>query len=182
MESEESMKPIRINLGCGTDLRKGYINVDSRHFDTAKHGFFSEYSIVETDIKDFLLNCPDNVAEEALINFVLEHFDLHEIPEILFLIWKTLKPDGILKGVVPDTASLSLKAKAATEDWDWEKYQFLNFQIFGEKNGTRHAAWFDEHVVRMLFDTSGFWKDLCMKRIDDQISFKVTAHKPEMNI
>jgi predicted SAM-dependent methyltransferase len=81
------MNEIKINLGCGPDIRPNYINSDILGGD------------VKCDLRKFPWPWPDNYADEILMWHVLEHLPdtyatAHEIHRIL-------KPGGKFWGQVP---------------------------------------------------------------------------------
>lgn len=83
------MNPVKLNLGCFTDKREGYINVDS---------FASCNPDVVADLNK-KLPFENNSADEILANDIVEHLD----DPIKFLneCHRILNPCGILKIRVP---------------------------------------------------------------------------------
>lgn len=79
---------VRVNLGCGDDVREGWVNVDQHRprelppevrfrdsgegLVTAKRG---DPVFVQADILDYLLDLAKNVVGEILLDNVLEHLD-----------------------------------------------------------------------------------------------------------
>lgn len=80
----------RLNFGCGTDYRDGWVNVDKVpwlkadcHFDFG----FPPYPF------------PDNTFDYIWSNQVFEH--LHDIPVVMDELWRVTKPGGQLEITVP---------------------------------------------------------------------------------
>lgn len=74
---------IRINLGCGTDVRQGWINVDS---------YIRANGVVNMDITK--LQMPDNYADEMCARDVLEHISHRQTVDVLKEWYRVLKPGG----------------------------------------------------------------------------------------
>jgi predicted SAM-dependent methyltransferase len=84
---------VRLNLGCGSDIRPGYVNVDK---------FPAHEGVVQADFP--LLPFPENHADEALLSHVLEHFGYKEGETLCREIHRVLKPGGVAQIEVPDIA------------------------------------------------------------------------------
>ncbi len=69
----------KYNLGCGTDKREGYVNVD-------KYEVFNPDKII--DLEKFPWDIKDNSASEIILNHVLEH--IGETTNCFFHIMKEL--------------------------------------------------------------------------------------------
>lgn len=78
---------IRLNLGCGRDLRAGYVNSDLLGGD------------VKCDLRQFPWPWPDNYADEILMWNVLEH--MPDTEAAVNEVRRILKPGGIFWGRVP---------------------------------------------------------------------------------
>ncbi len=84
---------MRLNLGCGEDVREGYVNVDAR----ATHP-----SVQIVDLSKFPWPFPDQSADEILMLDFLEHFPYAVTQTILLECYRILKPDGSVTVQVPD--------------------------------------------------------------------------------
>lgn len=80
---------MKLNLGCGNDIRKGYINVD----------FFNSKAEEKVDLINFPWPFKDNSIDEILMNHVLEH--LPDTERTMREIHRILKVGGIFHGQVP---------------------------------------------------------------------------------
>jgi predicted SAM-dependent methyltransferase len=90
---QTALDTIRLNLGCGHDVRPGHANVDK---------FPVNDDVVQADFP--LLPFPDNYANEALLSHVLEHFGYADGLTLCREIHRVLKPGGIALIEVPDIA------------------------------------------------------------------------------
>jgi hypothetical protein len=83
---------MKINLGCGKDIRKDMTNVDKRKWDGVDHVM---------DLRDWDL--PDDSAEYILASQILEHFAPgDDLFTVMHNLWKTLKSGGKLEAYVPN--------------------------------------------------------------------------------
>jgi hypothetical protein len=85
---------VKINLGCGTDIKNGYVNVDFR-------GDIHP-SIVVADLEKFPWQWGDETIEEVLMYDFFEHFPYRMTKPILEEVWRILKLDGKVEIQVPD--------------------------------------------------------------------------------
>jgi predicted SAM-dependent methyltransferase len=87
MIQSKKIENVKLNLGCGPDIRAGYINVDILGGD------------VKCDLRKIPWPWPDNYADEILMSHVLEH--LPDTYETMNEIHRILKPGGKFWGQVP---------------------------------------------------------------------------------
>lgn len=78
---------MKLNLGCKSDIRKGYFNLDKVDLDLNKFPYNIKGRILKSDI-----------AEEILLYRVIDHLDNPE--EVLIELKKILSPQGKLKIIV----------------------------------------------------------------------------------
>lgn len=84
---------MKINAGCGTDIRSGYTNVDFRGGTGVD---------VIADLSVLPWPFADSSAEEMLLLDFLEHFSYRQTDDILTETWRVLLPGGKLILQVPD--------------------------------------------------------------------------------
>lgn len=92
---------LRLNLGCGKDIRPGYTNVD-----------FYETSgpIAVHDLSNIPWPWKDRSAEEILMLDFLEHFPYSMTDTILMETWRVLDIDGHVDIQVPDFEHCAMAA------------------------------------------------------------------------
>jgi SAM-dependent methyltransferase len=73
----------RLNLGCGTDIRPGYVNLDSAALPGVD---------VVHDLNELPLPLPDEAFVEVVCQDVLEH--LPDYPRLLGEVHRVLRPGG----------------------------------------------------------------------------------------
>ena len=88
----ETIQPVKLNLGCGTNRMTGYINVDK----------YGEADLI-CDLEDLPWPWDNNSIDEIILHHVLEH--LGETTEnylsIIFEMYRVLKPNAVVKITVP---------------------------------------------------------------------------------
>lgn len=82
---------MKLNLGCGSDRRPGYLNVD----------LYPPHD-VKVDLSTFPWPWESSSINEILMYDFLEHFPYAQTDRILAECWRVLKPDGTLEIQVPD--------------------------------------------------------------------------------
>jgi len=83
---------VRLNLGCGNDVKSGYVNVDFRDM----HG------VEKVDLSIIPWPWADSTADEILMLDFLEHFPYRKTDYLLMEAWRVLKIGGKLVVQVPD--------------------------------------------------------------------------------
>ena len=179
---------MKLNLGCGNDIREGYVNVD----------VLEDEGVIKSDIIDYLVDQPANVAEEVVLKDVVEHFPhglveengeiVHSdvqpgVFELLHLVKKVLMPNGTLYIRVPNFRWVVEKWIIWMRDGDKADEQMnfsrVNWTLCGEirhslKDG-HHSLWTKEAMANVL-KSVGF-KVLSIKQCDP--NFEVIATKTE---
>lgn len=89
---------MKLNLGCGEDIKEGYLNIDIR-------------LLPGVDLVWDVSNLPDNITEVEEINAydILEHFPFARTREILLHWISRLKPGGKIIVRVPDLQKILTK-------------------------------------------------------------------------
>ena len=87
---------LRINLGCGTHLIDGFINVDLINYLNCSGAHF-----VQQDLFIYIASLEDSSVSLCLVSHVLEHLSHQEIVRFLDLIEKKLSADGVLEVYTP---------------------------------------------------------------------------------
>lgn len=87
---------MKINLGCGTGLRPGWVNVDIRD------------DVGADVVWDITSGLPfaDNRAESVVAQDVLEHLTVEQQQQVLAEIWRVLRPKGKLEVRLPNVDAI----------------------------------------------------------------------------
>jgi len=129
-------KVVRLNIGCGTDYKKGWINIDNN----------SDENIDKLDLNWDLRN--PLPFEENSVDFVFnehffEHLTVEEGQETMKDIMRVLKPGGVMRIAMPD-----LKATVdAYYDKGWKERDFMK----------KHGLEFVETPAEMLNMNFHWW-------------------------
>lgn len=133
---------VKLNLGCGSKIKKDYINVDT---NPPEFWRFSHYNpdgggtiVIKHDALEIGNRWSDNTFDEIFSEFMFEHFSPADISKMLYICWKLLKPQGILKIVVPDF----IKAIEYFEDnpYTWSSVNGVTLEVFGDDFETPHRS------------------------------------------
>ncbi|MFW5701952.1 MAG: glycosyltransferase, partial [Bacteroidota bacterium] len=134
-------EPLLLNLGCGKDVRDGFVNIDL---------FSDDPRVVRMDVRN--LEFRDRAAKMILASDILEHFSHREIDSVLGEWSRVLKPGGELMIRCP---SLRLQAEEYLNGaWDAD---VASYMIFGGQTnpGDYHAVGFDEKSIRRHLEKAG---------------------------
>lgn len=133
--------PLLLNLGCGKDLRKGFVNIDL---------YSDDPNVIGMDVRK--LELPDESTDLILASDILEHFSHREIDAVLAEWARVLKPGGKLLIRCP---SLKLQAEAYVEGiWNAD---VASYMIFGGQTnpGDYHCVAFDDKSIRKRLAKAG---------------------------
>lgn len=159
-------KSVRLNIGCGTDYKKGWINIDNN----------SDNNIVTLDLN---LDLRDPLPfEDNTADFIFnEHFFEHLSPEVgvkaMQDMLRVLKPDGVMRIAMPDLESVvhhylhvPLKDDPVIKDFkiDFVKtpaeWINMSFRWWG------HEWLYDyEELVRRLMEAGAHKKNISRKEL-----------------
>ena len=88
---------LKLNLGCGGDLKEGYLNIDTK----APENLPKEYNFRQGDAGN-LFFIPDKCVDEIYAKYLIEHIHILDLKEYLFEWRRVLKEDGKLIVIFPD--------------------------------------------------------------------------------
>lgn len=89
---------MKLNLGCGNDLRNGYVNIDITPINNIDR---------QIDVRNLDDVCNDESVDEILASNILNMIPFREVISVLQHWTDKLKPGGSLTIVVPDIVELS---------------------------------------------------------------------------
>lgn len=159
---DHSRYPLRVNLGCGFDVRDGYLNVD-----------FAEGHDPDlvADVRHLDL-LPSALYEEVLAQDILEHLPRADARPALLEWARLLRPGGLLRLRVPDLIGLLglLGRRRALE----EQHELVQC-LYGTQAypGDYHLNGFTEVLLRHMLHDAGF-TDVVLSHRDEWL-FEVTA-------
>jgi len=168
----EPQPGLRLNLGCGNDIRDGYVNVD----DVSSNHVLSD-RLIKADLNQFPWPFADNSADEILMWHVLEH--LPDTYKVMTEIKRILKPGGFFWGQVPYAWSYS----SFSHPQHYRHFTEQSFQKLGEdfkmewkaKNGRVSAGW--KWRIRNIFLPGRIMEIIGLNNSYDVVDFKMTKRK-----
>jgi predicted SAM-dependent methyltransferase len=158
--------PRRLNLGCGFDLRAGYLNVDLQPWHKPD-------LIADVGELDFL---PAGYYEEILAQDVLEHLPRTSTCKILVHWNRLLAPEGVLRLRVPNVLAI-LKRLASRRNQAVAKQEELIQFLFGTQayTGDFHFTSFTEVLLTHYLRSTGY--DVVGIKTMDDGNFDATSRK-----
>jgi len=135
---------MKLNLGCGGDHKKGYLNIDA--FDK---------TIADKTMSATNLKFDDNSVEEILMSQVIEHFGIAQFLYVLGECFRVLKKGGKLVIETPDIReSFQIYLKGERED-----RKFILPWIYGvDIPGMQHRFCFPDDLLEEELEKLGFIK------------------------
>ena len=161
---------MKLNLGCGADLREGYINCD--YGDREGYGDNQVTQFKSVNLTCYPWPWKDGTVDEVLMWHVLEH--LSDTTGVIREIHRILKPAGVFWGQVP----------FAFSDLSWA--QFDHEKHFTDKtfHGMKHFGFTVEtslgthsmHLQHRIRNLIPLRSVLCrfLFNMDDVVNFKMT--------
>lgn len=157
---------MRLNLGCGLEYKKDYINIDAFDKTVADHVM----SALDLEFED-------NTFSQVDCTQVLEHLGAAKSIYALAEVYRVLKPDGLFLIETPDLMSSFKTFLKGNED---QRKLVMNW-IYGlDMPGMTHKYGFPEELLgRMLLET-GF-VDIEITPVNTKTSYpslRATSRKP----
>lgn len=81
--------PIRLDIGCGASLQRGWIGMDQRSFDDYEPSRF-----IQHDIEDFPWPLPDSCAAIVQASHIMEHVLPRKFIGVMDEMWRVLEHEG----------------------------------------------------------------------------------------
>jgi len=135
---------VKLNLGCGNDIKEGYINIDK----------YNNTGLV--DIKADLGSLPfeDESVDEIYTSHVFEHIGLLDIYSVITEWRRVLRNDGRLVMRLPD---LETEVKAWLKTDDDKKWGEVH-RIFGSQShpGNTHLCGFNAGSLKSFLESFDF--------------------------
>jgi predicted SAM-dependent methyltransferase len=146
--------PLKLNLGCGPNIRPGWVNVD----------LFSSHADLQLDLRK-RWPFPDSSATHIYSEHAFEHFEFsEEVPHFLSESLRILRDGGVFDVGVPDTEwPMSGYGNPDHEYWQfaptWHpescetQLDHLNYHF---RQGEQHKYAWDEETLTRSLQRSGF--------------------------
>ncbi len=160
--------PRRINVGCGFDIRPGFLNVDGQ-------GFHNPDIVADFTDLSFL---PEGHFDYLLAQDVLEHIERDKVPPTLAGWARLLSPGGTIRLRVPSLMHL-FDMLAQPQNQTAEAARSIMHLIFGTQayKGDYHLAGFTPVLLHQFLLDAGLM--LSRASILDNWLFEVEAKKTQ---
>jgi len=141
---------LKLNLGCGHDIRQGYVNIDVKSIKGVD---------LILDISKDKLPFDDGSIDEILLKDVLEHVSYTRVEHVLRECYRVLKPGGQMYIQCPDMEAIAQKIILSGE-YDWRA---ISYWVYGDQNLTQgedpsdiHKSGFTIPTLKALLESIGF--------------------------
>jgi len=121
----------KLNLGCGKDIKKDYINLDIVKFNGVD---------VVHDLNKPPYPFKDNEFEEIICNSIIEH--LENIPIVMDELYRILQPEGVIKIVVPHFTSVN----AYSDPTHKHLFSYFSFDLLTD--GSKYGLNFKYEIIK----------------------------------
>jgi predicted SAM-dependent methyltransferase len=131
---DKGKQKIKLNIGCGKDIREGYINIDIRSIPGAVKGDVSR------------LDFENNSVDEIVALDIIEHFKMSDVENVLNEWIRVLKPGGKIRIRTPDVKRICklYYRKAKHKNMSWQR---LSAIIHGGQDYP-----FNYHYITLSFE------------------------------
>lgn len=142
MEANQGL--LKLHLGCGTNIREGYLNIDE---------YVKAPGILNVDV--FKLPIEDSFVDEIFTEHMLEHLSKYEVPKALKEWARVLKNNGKLIMNLPNLEWCLQEwlAKPEEERWNWQLDTIFGLQTHP---GEYHKTGFTKSRLHELLKNAGF--------------------------
>jgi len=143
---------MKLNLCCGDDVRKGYLNIDVRK---------TRPEVLVLDLeKELLRHFPDNSVDEVIAKDCVEHITWRKVEDLLKDVFRVLKSGGKAYIQVPDLEAIAKKIILNPEFkyGDLSGWKAISYWVYGgqEYEYNYHKAGFTIPTLRKLLESIGF--------------------------
>jgi len=144
---------MKLHLGCGKEIRAGYINVD----------LYSPHANIKDDIVELSKFGKDEFLE-ILTNHTLEHLSFEEAGRALRRWYELLAPGGALVLETPDFKQSCLEFATLDFEWIAKNYSSLSRLVQSGDRGI-YTTWgrmrniFGAQDTPGQFHKSGWWRE-----------------------
>ncbi len=143
---------MKLNLGCGGDIREGYVNIDVRRTDNR---------VLVLDLeKELLSRFQDQSVEEIIAKDFIEHVSWRRVEDLLRDCYRVLKKGGRMYIQVPDLEAIARKVILDPSfcHGDLCGWKAISFWVYGGQDypENTHKAGFTIPTLKRLLESIGF--------------------------
>lgn len=163
-----------LNLGCGGRYRPGWVNVD---YTSTGEG------VIAANLAKGI-PFPDESFDVVYHSHLLEHFQKIAAAEFLRECFRVLKPNGVIRVVVPDLEAIARnyllaleKTKAGLEGWD-HNYDWMMLEMYDQIVRNRTGG----EMARYLTDESISNAQFVVSRCGTEVRNIIAAGRKNMGV
>lgn len=140
---------IKLNLGCGNDIKKDYINID-KYNNTGRVDLKADIGVLPFD---------DGTVDEIFTSHVFEHISINDMYAVINEWRRVLRDDGRLILHLPNLEHEINIWLQATDDKKWLEVH----RIFGSQShpGNTHFCGFNQGSLKSFLETFNFYVEKC---------------------
>ena len=160
---------IKVNFGCGTDYREGWVNVDVAEETKWQSGERKPDIIISAD--DRTLPFESGSVDYVLLDNVIEHIPVEKVHGLLAELRRILKVGGTLDIYVPHFKGIGVKYLEHIRGYGINSFWFCH-QFFDVKQellliSRSRCSGFSGiqclNRLNFLFNGGNFWQQFCEK-------------------
>ncbi len=154
------MKQKLLNLGCGTNIHKDWVNIDIWSKDP---------SVIRHDLKNGI-PFPDGKFDAVYHSHILEHFSKNDAVNFICECSRVLKKGGIIRVCVPDLEQISkwylssLENAIANKPLAKENYEWMMLELLDQTTRTESGG----EMAKFLQQPELKNKDFIYQRVGDE--------------
>jgi len=143
---------MKLNLCCGDDVRKGYLNIDIRKTRP-------EVLVIDLE-KELLRHFPENSVDEVIARDCVEHITWRRVEDLLKDVFRVLKSGGKAYIQVPDLEAIAKKIilNPDFKHGDLSGWKAISYWVYGGQDYeyNYHKAGFTIPTLKKLLESIGF--------------------------
>lgn len=134
---------VRLNLGCGGDVREGFLNLDLHS---------NAPGVTRGDVRKLDLAFQEGSVDEIVAQDILEHMSHREVHDVLAMWCRLLKPGGTIEIRVPDIE----KQIDCYLEGPWDLAIFNHMVYAGQEHpGNYHCCCFHMMALQEALEKNG---------------------------
>jgi predicted SAM-dependent methyltransferase len=150
-EPPEVGTPRLLNLGCGDTYLDGWVNAD---FFSLLHFWRRPRSHWSLDLR-YPFRCPPDHWDGILTEHVIEHFHPHEAAHVIREMFRTLRPGGLVRVIVPSLPKWIAAYQGASSAVEFARFRGAEV-IWSLAQDHGHRSVWDLPLLSGLLEEAGF--------------------------
>lgn len=167
-------KELKINLGCGSRLLPGYVNVDKAKYPIRYlPDYTPPHTYLQADVMELDKWFPAESATEIRSEFLFEHLTHQQITKLLFKIWNVLERRGVLIIIVPDFEAMIDYYDSKQKRGEFNDADIMHYRFFSTEDETLHRSVWYPTIGTWYLTREGLFADPAIAALDEStIEFK----------